>query len=141
MNNALNALRAIAAVAPPQPQITKESLETTLNNNFVDQKNKRPHKKQPNSPTYCSSSSSSRLSPCATSNTHFLSASSSTDPLISAASTLQIVSNLANELGANTPIGTILKKANSPNPAISTPHGGGVREALAVCNVSLFFFL
>uniref|UniRef100_A0A915MNW6 Homeobox protein cut-like n=1 Tax=Meloidogyne javanica TaxID=6303 RepID=A0A915MNW6_MELJA len=44
-------------------------------------------------------------------------------PLITATSTLQIVSNLANELGVNTPIGTILKKANSPNPAISTSNG------------------
>ncbi|KAL7070994.1 hypothetical protein ACQ4LE_009880 [Meloidogyne hapla] len=111
MNNALNALRAIAAVAPPPNEEIDDIFEQKINN-------KKFNKKQPNSPNYCSSSSSSRLSPCITSNAQFIS-SSSTDPLISATSTLQIVSNLANELGVNTPIGTILKKANSPNPAIS----------------------
>ncbi|CAK5109459.1 unnamed protein product [Meloidogyne enterolobii] len=104
MNNALNALRAIAAVAPP----INEENEETNNNNIFD------HHLNNNKKYYSSSSSpSSRLSPF----------TSTTDPLITATSTLQIVSNLANELGVNTPIGTILKKANSPNPAISTPNG------------------
>uniref|UniRef100_A0A914KQJ8 DNA-binding protein SATB n=1 Tax=Meloidogyne incognita TaxID=6306 RepID=A0A914KQJ8_MELIC len=106
MNNALNALRAIAAVAPP---INEELEETNNNNNIFD------HHLNNNKKYYSSSSSpSSRLSPF----------TSTTDPLITATSTIQIVSNLANELGVNTPIGTILKKANSPNPAISTPNGG-----------------
>uniref|UniRef100_A0A914KYK7 DNA-binding protein SATB n=1 Tax=Meloidogyne incognita TaxID=6306 RepID=A0A914KYK7_MELIC len=106
MNNALNALRAIAAVAPP---INEEIEEANNNNNNIFD-----HQLNNNKKYYSSSSSpSSRLSPF----------TSTTDPLITATSTLQIVSNLANELGVNTPIGTILKKANSPNPAISTPNG------------------
>ena len=46
-------------------------------------------------------------------------------------STLQIVTNLANELGANTPIGAILKKANSPKPNIvaSGQHSASKRKA------------